>query len=165
MSASYWSLPGQAAPTEIPLFSGAGDEQNGNLWGDYSSMTVDPVGGCAFWYVNEYYTTNQIGTGKPVWQTRISTFSIPTCSPVTLAPSSLTFAPQAVGTTSPSQNLTLTNNQSATLNNIKITGSGNSADFVMGGHCGSTLAANSSCTIPVGLTPTTTGTPTATLTV
>ena len=25
-------------------------------WGDYTSLNVDPVDDCTFWYVNEYYT-------------------------------------------------------------------------------------------------------------
>src|SRR5258708_757841 len=84
MRASWWNLFTNTTPAKVTLYNVSADEENSYHWGDYSSMTVDPVGGCAFWYVNEYYTTNQIGTGKPVWQTRISTFSIPTCSPVTL---------------------------------------------------------------------------------
>jgi hypothetical protein len=166
ISGSWWNLVSKTTPAEILLYNGTADEENSYHWGDYTSMTVDPVGGCAFWYVNEYFNTNQIGTGKPVWQTRISTFSIPSCSPVTLAPSSLTFAAQAVGTTSAGQNVTLTNNQSATLNITKIFGSGaDPGDFGVSSNCGSTLAAGSSCTITVTFKPTTTGARTATLNV
>jgi len=46
-------------------------------WGDYTSMTVDPVDGCTFWYVNEYFTQNQTTTLD--WQTRIANFKISTC--------------------------------------------------------------------------------------
>jgi len=163
---SWWNLVSKTTPTELLFYNGIADQENTYHWGDYTSMTVDPVGGCSFWYVNQYFNTNQIGTGKPVWQTRISTFSIPTCSPVTLAPSSLTFAAQAVGTTSPGQTVTLTNNQSATLNKINIFGSGNDpADFGVSSNCGTTLAAGSSCTITVTFKPTATGTRTATLNV
>jgi Abnormal spindle-like microcephaly-assoc'd, ASPM-SPD-2-Hydin/Cep192 domain 4 len=166
ISASWWNLVSQTTPTELTLYNGIADEENSYRYGDYTSMTVDPVGECAFWYVNEYFNTNQIGTGKPVWQTRISTFSIPTCSPVTLAPSSLTFAAQAVGTTSAGQTVTLTNNQSATLNITKIFGSGaDPGDFGVSSNCGSTVAAGGSCTITVTFKPTTTGTRTATLNV
>jgi Abnormal spindle-like microcephaly-assoc'd, ASPM-SPD-2-Hydin len=164
--ASWWNLVNQTTPAELSLYSGAGDEENSYHWGDYTSMTVDPVAGCSFWYVNEYFANNQIGTGKPIWQTRISTFSIPTCNSVTLLPSSLTFAAQAVGTTSPKQTVTLTNDQSVTLNISNVFGSGADAgDFGVTKTCGSTLAAGASCTISVDFTPTATGTRTATLNV
>ena len=50
-------------------------------WGDYTSMNVDPVDDCTFWYVNEYYTaagaaTAPAGNG---WQTRIASFKLPGC--------------------------------------------------------------------------------------
>jgi hypothetical protein len=50
-------------------------------WGDYTSMNVDPVDDCTFWYVNEYYTvegaaTAPLGNG---WQTRIASFKLPGC--------------------------------------------------------------------------------------
>jgi hypothetical protein len=50
-------------------------------WGDYTSMNVDPVDDCTFWYVNEYYTVEgaamaPLGNG---WQTRIASFRLPGC--------------------------------------------------------------------------------------
>jgi len=75
MSASFWSLPGQTAPTEIPLFSGSGDEQNGNLWGDYSAMTVDPVDDCTFFFTSEYQKAN----GTFNWSTQITSFKVAGC--------------------------------------------------------------------------------------
>jgi hypothetical protein len=45
-------------------------------WGDYSSMNVDPVDNCRFWYVNEYYQT----TSARGWQTRIGAFRLPGCT-------------------------------------------------------------------------------------
>jgi hypothetical protein len=50
-------------------------------WGDYSSLNVDPVDDCTFWYVNEYYTVEgaalaPLGNG---WQTRIASFKLPGC--------------------------------------------------------------------------------------
>ena len=44
-----------------------------NRWGDYSSMNVDPVDDCTFWYTNEYATT--AGT----WNTRIASFRFTSC--------------------------------------------------------------------------------------
>ncbi len=76
----------------------------------------------------------------------------------TLTPSNLTFASQAVGTTSVAQQLTLTNNGGAPLaiSSITITGP-DTADFAQTNNCGSSVAANSSCTINVTFSPVTTG--------
>jgi hypothetical protein len=45
-----------------------------NRWGDYSSMAVDPVDDCTFWYANEYLVT----TGNS-WHTRIESLKFPGC--------------------------------------------------------------------------------------
>ena len=166
MSASWWSLPNETSPAEISLYSGTGDEENTYHWGDYSSMTVDPVGDCSFWYVDEYFSANQTGTGKAIWRTRISTFSIPSCQGVTLLPSSLTFAPQAVGTTSANQTVILTNNQSVTLNISNIFGAGaDPSDFIQSNDCGSSVPAGLSCTFNIAFAPAAIGSRTATLNV
>jgi hypothetical protein len=51
--------------------------QNGGLtrWGDYSSMQVDPVDDCTFWYTAEYVKQ----TGPGFWGTHIVTFKFPSC--------------------------------------------------------------------------------------
>jgi hypothetical protein len=63
--------------TEVNEFSGTGS-QTGALhrWGDYSSLSLDPVGDCTFWYTQEYLKT----TGSFNWSTRISSFKFPGCS-------------------------------------------------------------------------------------
>ncbi len=61
----------------VTIMNGTGDELNSSQWGDYTSMTVDPVDDCTFWYVNEYFTQNQIKTSD--WQTRIAHFKISGC--------------------------------------------------------------------------------------
>jgi subtilase family serine protease len=44
-------------------------------WGDYSTLVVDPVDDCTFWYTQQYYAvTSQTG-----WQTRIGAFAFPGC--------------------------------------------------------------------------------------
>jgi hypothetical protein len=61
--------------TEQTLFAGTGAQKGGyNRWGDYSSMSVDPVDDCTFWFTTEYYET----TGNN-WQTRIGSFKFPGC--------------------------------------------------------------------------------------
>jgi hypothetical protein len=81
---------------------------------------------------------------------------------VTLSPTSLAFAPQALATASAAQTVTLTNSQSAPLNLSSITTSG---DYAQANNCVSPIAPSTNCTISVTFTPTATGTRTGTLTV
>lgn len=69
---------------------------------------------------------------------------------VVLSPTSLTFATQLVGTTSASQNVTLANTGSGTLNITSLTSSG---DYQQTNTCGSTVASGANCTITVTFTP------------
>lgn len=55
---------------------GSGSQISLSRWGDYSSMTVDPVDDCTFWYTNEYLQAN----GRFNWDTRIFSFTLPDCS-------------------------------------------------------------------------------------
>jgi hypothetical protein len=154
-------LPGQTAPAEISLFGGAGDEQNGYYWGDYSSMTVDPVGGCVFWYVNEYLSANETGTST-IWKTRISNFSIPGCGgtapTLTLSPSAVNFGRRAFGTSSGNTPITVTNTgtTTVTLSSIAITGA-NVSSFPESTNCSTSLTPGSSCTIFVSFAPSAAG--------
>jgi Abnormal spindle-like microcephaly-assoc'd, ASPM-SPD-2-Hydin/Cep192 domain 4/Beta-propeller repeat len=85
---------------------------------------------------------------------------------VSLSPTTLTFASQATGTTSPAQTVTLTNTGSATLNISSITVTGtNSGDFAATNTCGSSVSAGAKCTISITFTPTVTGTRTAAVTI
>ena len=56
-------------PEQI-MFSGTTSQTNADRWGDYSSMNVDPVDDCTFWY------TQQHGGGR---QTRIGAFKFTSC--------------------------------------------------------------------------------------
>ncbi|HXD75584.1 MAG TPA: hypothetical protein VN628_17685, partial [Vicinamibacterales bacterium] len=49
--------------------------QTMNRWGDYSSMAIDPVDDCTFWYANEYL----VATGTS-WHTRIESLKFPGCN-------------------------------------------------------------------------------------
>ncbi len=64
--------------SEQTIVSGAGSQTNYSRWGDYSSMTVDPMDGCTFWYTNEYLET----TGY-YWSTWIAFFNFPATCPGT----------------------------------------------------------------------------------
>jgi len=70
--------PNQLAQTEAVLVAGGGSQTNNSRWGDYSSMSVDPVDDCTFWYTNEYYDTPANGAVGN-WQTRVGSFKFPTC--------------------------------------------------------------------------------------
>jgi hypothetical protein len=63
---------GEAAGTtdsETLVFAGSGSQSDtGGRWGDYSSMALDGVDSCTFWYTNEYYPA----TASFAWNTRIA---------------------------------------------------------------------------------------------
>lgn len=63
----------ECAPTttgsQTGSFSGRG------RWGDYASMSVDPVDECTFWFTGEYYAT----TSTSGYTTRICTFKFDEC--------------------------------------------------------------------------------------
>lgn len=66
---------GQMTQGEGVIVHGTGSQTALQRWGDYTSMTVDPVDDCTFWYVNEYIpVTSAIG-----WQLRIGAFQFPAC--------------------------------------------------------------------------------------
>jgi hypothetical protein len=73
---------------------------------------------------------------------------------ISLNPSSLTFAPQAIGTSSAAQVVKLTNSGGAALNLSSISVSG---DFSMTNNCGSGLGAAGFCNLSVIFSPTLTG--------
>ena len=67
---------------EATIFSGLGSQAlSGNRWGDYSSLQVDPVDECTFWYVNEYYPAGDRVTNQFNWHTRVGKFKFDGCTP------------------------------------------------------------------------------------
>ena len=81
---------------------------------------------------------------------------------VSLAPASLSFGSQQVGSTSSAQSITLTNSGNAALaiSSIAVSGS-NAGDFAQTNTCPASLAAGASCSIAVTFAPTATGARTA----
>ncbi|MFZ0225620.1 MAG: hypothetical protein WAL41_01470, partial [Mycobacterium sp.] len=78
--------------SEIQLYAGTGQQValqgygssgpvTGERWGDYTSMMIDPDD-CTFWYTGEYI--QQAGSFN--WNTRVFSFSFPSCS----SPASIT---------------------------------------------------------------------------
>jgi hypothetical protein len=71
---------GQMSLGEAILISGSGIQLTTNSrWGDYTSMNIDPVDDCTFWYVNEYYRIKGTSANPAPWQTRIGSFKLPGC--------------------------------------------------------------------------------------
>jgi hypothetical protein len=59
---------------EASLVEGGGAQIGTDRWGDYSSMSVDPVDDCTFWYTQEY-----LPASSNLWHTRIGSFKYPSC--------------------------------------------------------------------------------------
>jgi hypothetical protein len=83
-------------------------------------------------------------------------------SGVTASPGALSFGPVTTGTTSAAQTVTVSNptGSAASVSSISATG-----DFSQTNTCGSSIAANGSCTVSVKFAPTATGSRTGTLAV
>ncbi|HEX5839370.1 MAG TPA: hypothetical protein VFY26_16150 [Anaerolineales bacterium] len=72
---------GQMNLGEGTIIDGTGVQTTTNSrWGDYTSMNIDPVDDCTFWYVNEYYTAAGQASSAAGWQTRIASFKLPGCN-------------------------------------------------------------------------------------
>ena len=67
--------------TEKVVAAGGGHQtlppdDSSNRWGDYSSMAIDPVDSCTFWYTTEYL---QVSASFNAWSTRLASFKFPNC--------------------------------------------------------------------------------------
>lgn len=72
---------GQMTQGEGVVINGSGVQTTTNSrWGDYTSMNIDPVDDCTFWYVNEYYAVSGTSANGRPWQTRIASFKLPGCN-------------------------------------------------------------------------------------
>ena len=62
---------------ENSLQMGGGSQTGGlSRWGDYSTMAIDPVDDCTFWYTSEFLKAN----GSFNWSTRVGSFKFSSCS-------------------------------------------------------------------------------------
>ncbi|MGO8796140.1 MAG: SBBP repeat-containing protein [Candidatus Sulfotelmatobacter sp.] len=134
-----------------------------------SCGTIPPQGTCP---INVTFTPSIIGSesadlsvtdnapGSPQ-QVSLTGYGVGSGPTAVLSPTRLGFATQLVGTSSPSQKVTLTNAGSTALiiTSVKITG-----DFSQTNNCGSSLAAGLTCTINVTFKPTAPNTRTGTIT-
>jgi len=63
------------------LIANGSQTSTSNRWGDYSSMSVDPVDQCTFYFTSEYYPTTASGQ----WHTRVCSFKFDGCGDPTYA--------------------------------------------------------------------------------
>jgi hypothetical protein len=129
-----------------------------------SNTVTIPVNAATARYVRVNITAN---TGWPAGQ--LSDFEVfPSSSggnsaaTFAAAPTSLSFASQAVDTTSAGQTVTVTDTGSAA---ASVSGIATTGDFGQTNNCGSSIAAGASCAVSVTFTPTASGTRTGSLTV
>ena len=67
---------GEMSLGEGVIINGTGSQlTTGSRWGDYTSMNIDPLDDCTFWYVNQYYEITELAA----FQTRIGSFKLPGC--------------------------------------------------------------------------------------
>ncbi|MCD4789840.1 MAG: T9SS type A sorting domain-containing protein [Bacteroidales bacterium] len=67
-----YDAPGIMTLNETEIMAGSGNQSYNVRWGDYSTMSVDPVDDLTFWYTQEYLPV----FGPLVWQTRIASFQL-----------------------------------------------------------------------------------------
>jgi hypothetical protein len=67
--------PGTLPGGEVEVIAGGGAQLGSHRWGDYSTLSVDPVADCTFWYTQEYYASS----GYFDFKTRIAAFKMPNC--------------------------------------------------------------------------------------
>ena len=79
ISRTRWAGSTRTKVKASRVSAGAGSQTSGQRWGDYSSMNIDPVDDCTFWYTTQYYPAN--GTN---WRLRIGSFKYPpaNCTPL-----------------------------------------------------------------------------------
>jgi hypothetical protein len=75
---------GQMPQGEGSFVNGTGAQTTTNAaarWGDYTSINMDPVDDCTFWYINQHFVAGQ--AGNP-WTMRVGAFRFPApqCIPV-----------------------------------------------------------------------------------
>jgi hypothetical protein len=164
-----------AARTETLSVQGSTDGSNFSTLAGSAGYTFDPsannntvsipFSAATARYVRVNITAN---TGWPAGQ--LSDFEVfpagsggtnPSAT-LSVAPTSLSFASQNVGSTSAAQSVKVTNTGTAA---AAISGVSTSGDFAQSNNCGSSVAASGSCTVNVTFTPTASGTRTGALSI
>jgi hypothetical protein len=140
---------------ELSIKEGAGSQTTGlSRWGDYSSLSVDPVDDCTFWYTNEYESVN----GTFNWSTHIGNFKFSTCSATPTADFSVAATPASAtvtqgGTAGYTVTVTPSNGYTGTVN-FSATGlpAGATPTFTPASAAVSTAAVQSSLAVATAAT-------------
>lgn len=66
--------PPNTMASEVTVKAGGGS-QGISRWGDYASVTLDPVDDCTFWFTTQYMRAS----GDFVWRTQFSSVKFPSC--------------------------------------------------------------------------------------
>ncbi|HET7376390.1 MAG TPA: carboxypeptidase regulatory-like domain-containing protein, partial [Anaerolineae bacterium] len=68
---------GSMSQAETIIVTGTGSQTGtAGRWGDYSTLSIDPVDDCTFWYSQEYVKV----TGPANWLGRVASFKFPSCN-------------------------------------------------------------------------------------
>ncbi|HEV7558504.1 MAG TPA: proprotein convertase P-domain-containing protein [Kofleriaceae bacterium] len=146
--------PGTMGQGEATLITGSGQQTGGlSRWGDYSSMNIDPVDDCTFWYTQEYLSA----TGSFNWNTRIGTFKFAGCGTTTTNDFTITPNPT-------SQTVTAGSSVSYAINTTVLSGSAQSIALTATGLPTGLTASFNPATITAGQSSTLTVTAAATAT-
>ncbi|MBI2382035.1 MAG: proprotein convertase P-domain-containing protein [Gammaproteobacteria bacterium] len=73
--------PAGTVKPEASCVDATGGQTGASRWGDYASMSIDPVDQCTFWMTNEYVET----TGTFDWNTRVCSFRFENCGEPTFS--------------------------------------------------------------------------------
>jgi hypothetical protein len=95
--------PGLMTVLENTIVTATANETDNSRWGDYHSMSSDPDDDCTFWFVSQYYATENL------WSTQIASIVFPPGSgpgqcPVTTCLTRPTLQPQGTSATVPGDN-------------------------------------------------------------
>lgn len=66
---------GVLSTPEVTIVDGTASHTSSTRWGDYSSMSVDPVDGCTFWFTSNYGSS----ASAPTASTRFASFKFDSC--------------------------------------------------------------------------------------
>ena len=95
--------PGTMTVPEATIITGTANNTAHSRWGDYFSMSSDPADDCTFWFVSQYYATNNS------WSTRIASAVFPAGTgagqcPVTTCVTRPPLQPSGLSATAPGDN-------------------------------------------------------------
>src|SRR5438552_1160266 len=101
-------------PQDEEVLVAGGNIIGSRRWGDYSSLNVDPVDDCTFWYTADYVTAGGLR------QTRVGTFRFPSCIATDLAIAMADSPDPVLAGEMLSYEITVTNNGSNPANNVVV---------------------------------------------